>query len=120
VKINQDKLDLWLHDLRTTTDPQTRCVLTNMNGDCCLGRLCKVAIADGVPIRVRLHYRRGRSDGDNNTHYSYDGAVGAPPLAVENWVGRGGLLTSACTQMNDIERLSFKEIADRVEAMVRA
>ncbi len=107
--MNRENLEKWLVDLETTEEPQTRGVLTNRQGDCCLGRLCKVAIADG------LNVNRGE-DHHGNVHYDY--ACNTPPESVVNWLlgehlidGRDASLTDICTQKNDAAGLSFKEIA---------
>ncbi len=105
--MNLDKLRLWVDDLRTTKDPQTQGCLTRddsaRKGDCCLGRLCKVAIADGLPVRVRVG-RDGR--------LFYDGANGAPPRSVLEWLGAPELEYVQLAEMNDNDCLSFAEIGD--------
>ncbi len=109
-------LKLWLDDLRTTYEPQTQGHLSTLHGDCCLGRLCKVAIADGLKVRVRLVYKRG--PGTGTTHYSYDGHTSDPPAAVDQWLGhvRYALNYSTLIDLNDDEGCTFAEIAARIES----
>ncbi len=125
-----DRLELWLRDLETTTDPQTHNALTDAGGDCCLGRLCKVAIADGVDIAVvRADDTEAvRTDGVDDENYPlgmllYDGRVADPPRAVSRWLFGDDYkpavvdrFNSSCIEWNDDYRLSFVQIAGNLRA----
>ncbi len=107
--MNREKLEKWLVDLETTEEPQTREVLTRVvedyglpAGDCCLGRLCKVAIADGVAIQTTYAY--GAVD--------YAGYTAQVPNRVCDWLEHSDdAFFEECALRNDNDMHSFKEIA---------
>lgn len=107
--MNQTNFEKWLHDLETTTEPQAQTALTTVGaGDCCLGRMCKLAIADGVQVSVKTSY--------SANYLSYDGETSVPPRAVQEWLGikyeaEPDDLYEFGIQLNDFDNLSFKEIA---------
>lgn len=109
--MNLARLKLWIEDLRTTTERQTSNVLHNERGFCCLGRLCEVAIADGVPVSVELRQHNGE--------HSYDNHFAMPPPVVRSWLFEGDDLDGTmllASEWNDKMYLSFQEIADKLEA----
>lgn len=107
--VNRPNLELWLTDLETTDDPQTEGRLTDSNGDCCLGRQCKVSIAAGLPVTVDV-----RPDG----WVKYDDQHDYPPQSVQQWLGITSLrFYERCSDLNDSDELSFKDIAQVLRAV---
>ncbi len=103
--MNRENLEKWLVDLETTEEPQTRGGLTNRQGDCCLGRLCKVAIRDDVPVQTS----------SDEGEIFYDGRMGTPPPLVQQWLGNPRpIFFMQCTEWNDEQNLSFREIAAQI------
>lgn len=112
--INIENAELWLRDLETTEDPQGHNTLTTPYGeDCCLGRLCKVAMANGVDLDVTHRGPYGTL---------YDGVSSVPPDAVTVWLGMTPTAArefyNTCTVWNDGEMLSFPEIAERIREKI--
>lgn len=110
--MNKENMEKWLADLETTDEPQSCGLLTRPTGDCCLGRLCKVALADGVPIDVE-EIPRGPYE---EPHTQYDHSHATPPESVLNWAGippASGLIDE-CITWNDTLSLSFSEIAKNI------
>lgn len=84
-----------------------------VQGDCCLGVLCKLALADGVPLTVGPH-----ADGGESTATAYDRSPCILPGSVIQWAGMSsgsGRLASGIelTFLND-HGLNFKGIAEIV------
>jgi hypothetical protein len=77
---------------------------------CCLGVVCKLAVQDGLPVRVT------RQDGG----CLYDGSYTFLPVSVQAWIcmrtssGSWGILCSLANS-NDYGK-TFAEIADIIEA----
>lgn len=75
--------ELWAAALESGDYVQGKGTLTRVSGfdgtekDCCLGVLCKVAVANGVPLTVE------HKDG----YTVYDGTEAVLPLAVQKWAG---------------------------------
>jgi hypothetical protein len=115
--MNREHVELWLHDLETTIDPQIRSghMTEPANGDCCLGRLCKVAIADGVELDIEV---RGAASVPARRWLNYDGAAGTPPIKVRQWLGVSprydDVFIWRCVNWNDNAELTFKEIAAEI------
>lgn len=114
--MNKENLKLWIEDLRTTEAPQTTEVLHDTFGFCCMGRLCVVAIAAGVNVDAA-------PTGGPEGIVTYDCSDAFPPDSVKGWLDpEGDLDCGERTQYdvfadwNDSERLTFHEIADRLEA----
>lgn len=115
--MNKENFELWLRDLETTDEPQIQSTLTRVvtdrnsdkQGDCCLGRMCKVAIANGAEVTVET---------DAYGYVSYDDDASVPPVAVQEWLGvreqNGGDLYALGMSLNDNGGLSFKEIAAKM------
>lgn len=125
--MNQEKLQLWLDDLRTTEEPQTKGYLNIVDEDndspvgfCCLGRACEVAIADGADIEVtrELVDIDDESLGYESTVY-YDGCHELPPDALTAWLGLDDDVAedfyNEAASWNDSKGQTFKEIADLTE-----
>ncbi len=105
--------ELWMEDLRTTAEPQCCGSLTRFSsraGDCCVGRACKVAIANGIPIKQRIQYKRV---GEGFTQVSYDGSFSLGPDKIATWLELSREQMRQFYIWNDREGLTFKEIAER-------
>jgi hypothetical protein len=112
--MNHQVKQLWLEALRSGEYEQGTVVLKSKNAFCCLGVLCDI-------------HRKVTSNGQwrpvsGHSFYAYDtGGIGChlPPRDVVSWaeldadnpyVGVGQI---SC--INDVDRLSFLEIADLIE-----
>lgn len=85
----------------------TRPEMDGTQGDCCLGVLCKLAIAEGVPVRPQ--YR------PNDGIIAYDECPSVLPKSVQGWAGMksdSGALPGnmTLTHLND-NGLTFHGIA---------
>jgi len=105
---NQEK---WLHDLETTTEPQGKyhlCELDQTTGEptgwCCLGRAC--AVLD-EPYRMRSDGQVRVFGADGSEEYLPGSMVEKLKLAICQ-----GILST----MNDHEGKSFKQIAVEIRA----
>lgn len=68
---------LWLEALRSGDYKQGKGYLRTNEGHCCLGVLCEVAIANGVPVT---------REEEQGYHY-YDSDCAMPPAEVMEWAG---------------------------------
>lgn len=113
---------LWIDALRSGRFKQTRGQLEDVNGCCCLGVACRVAIENGVTIEVRSLSKEiseiyDRSEGS----IMFDGHVLDLPKEVQLWLGlkdNQGCYNDGNNSLADDndERMSFKEIAQKIEA----
>lgn len=90
----------------TTIDPED-----DKERDCCLGVLCKVAVANGLNIDVE-------HDEDSEV-VRYDDSVAYPPDSVVEWAGLPAhdpyLGDNEASVWNDVEGIDFNGIADLIE-----
>jgi hypothetical protein len=111
--MNEEVKTLWTEALRSGEFEQGRGALTVIDGGdryCCLGVLCKVAIANGLDIKVTPEEER--------VWYDHESAY--LPRSVRDWAG---LETSdpllgehAASAWNDDEHADFTKIADLIDA----
>ncbi len=94
-------MQLWVDDLLTTDATQVQFRLTDGTGFCCLGRLCEVAIQNGVPVEK------------SGVLYDLNGA--GLPKRVREWADVSGDLEDRCMAFNDEDRLTFQQIAAEIE-----
>lgn len=120
------KKAMWVEALRSGEYAQTKNVLTRVNamgeveGHCCLGVLCEVAIKDGVELKV--------NDNDDGIRW-YNSSTGTLPAEVMEWAG---ILSDdmdansnplfgpygdrkPASEWNDDVNLPFTAIADLIE-----
>lgn len=71
----------WVAALRSGDYIQGRGQLTNSSRDCCLGVLCKLAVANGVDVTVET---------DDKGTVLYDGLEFLPPASVVTWAFGSG------------------------------
>jgi hypothetical protein len=112
---NKTNIRKWVEALRSGHYKQSKRVLTKLTtdkkikGHCCMGVACRVAIAEGIKLK------QSRSLG----YITYDGALGAMPDKVVNWLGVDSddpkVLDNTLSFWNDLEGKTFKEIADLIE-----
>jgi hypothetical protein len=93
----------WLKALRSGSYKQTRCVLANDQGFCCLGVLMRT---QGVPRRKLL--------GKGLPHGTVEGASWG--VRYYEVMHRGSLV--ALSRLNDGRGLTFKQIANIIEKQV--
>ena len=110
----------WVEYLESGRFSQTRSKLRDLKGHCCLGVGCQVAIDDGVPVHVRLVYRRVGLD-YTETHYCYDGERALMPVAVRKHLGVKGAMGGYgnlryLSDDNDINRHDFATIAKTIRS----
>lgn len=114
-KINAKNLLKWIEDLETTDEPQGAGMLCSDGAFCCLGRLCEVAVADGVPVVVTDDIML------KTPRRWYSGEIAFAPNIVTEWLGvcssgSIGILTESHgtrdpVGANDHLGLTFREIA---------
>ena len=78
--------ELWATELETGRHEQTKEVLNDGTGKCCLGVLCELAIQAGVPIGVYEVWHEFR-DGSASMVKAYDTESTIPPMEVLKWAG---------------------------------
>jgi hypothetical protein len=107
--MNKDK---WIAALRSGKYKQGSCALRSADDEyCCLGVACDVYQQEVGGLDVAL----------NGTTYSYNNMSGYLPQAVQDWLGLlryDGLPLGdydSLSTLNDVEELSFSEIADLLE-----
>jgi hypothetical protein len=107
-----DNAKKWVAALRSGKYKQTRHVLCDRNGHCCLGVACEVAIENGVPL-TRESTEFGRV-----LFNVY--ALSLLPYQVRDWLGlrnAGGTYgDGSLLHDNDSRGLTFEQIADIIES----
>jgi len=133
----------WVKDLRDNPDAQGQALLDYIDTDgnrrqCCLGRLCLLAVAAGVIPAPELHKKEYRYLDDNDAGGESFNQACSLPRKVAEWAGLPdkedgqhaddvvigpGLDEDGGTTAigaNDGLALSYAEIADLIEANVPA
>lgn len=123
---NKDNLRKWVADLRSGKFKQGKGGLrirptSDTVQHCCLGVACETAIANGVPLRIKV---RGYDD----AFVSEDGEEwsGALPPVVQEWLGidsdnitwgplNSDTMPNNAIGANDSYNWSFEKIADKLE-----
>lgn len=117
--MNRENILKWVVDLETTTEPQATDALYDGVGYCCLGRLCKVAGLEFVPVD---HDYKVETTGDQSF---------APQSVIREFLGieeydlntedalldpsNGGPFVQArYSDLNDNYKLSFWQIAAKL------
>jgi hypothetical protein len=106
--------DLWINALRSDEYSQGQGCLTKLiegekDNDCCLGVLCKLALKNGVPLKIRK---------GNSGVIFYDGEDLILPLRVVKWAGLDSSNPLSAAHLNDDCGFSFSEISDRIEKFI--
>ena len=113
----------WIAKLESGEYPQTKSVLADDSGYCCLGVLCEVAVEDGIVFKKedpdRVWYTSKLDDSDT------EGAV--LPFAVRDWAGLpninpevphtdedGDSIIESLAELNDRD-MPFSQIANLIE-----
>lgn len=115
--VNKERVKLLVDALRSGEYKQGRGHLTKGDYDCCLGVACKVAIKNGVDLRVSAY-------GDQIV--TYDGTGAMLPHSAFTWYGFTsadpiitiGDRTTSAAGHNDEHNTPFDKIADGFEAML--
>lgn len=122
--MNQNNVMLWVNALRSGAHDQGRERLTRVEDDgyefdCCLGVACKVAIDNGVELKVEVE------ESINQKYKTYNGEAEWLPEVVGNWLGvnerdpilhDNGLGGITATGLNDNQDYDFEQIANAIEA----
>lgn len=107
--MRKDIAQKWVDDLRSGEHEQTRGVLHAVeDGEhsyCCLGRLCEIAITNGVELKTQ----------GNGAFVKYEGQAYLPPAEVYRWSGLDADEANSYAHMNDQDAASFKAIANAIE-----
>lgn len=114
--MNHERMLLWAEALETTTERQTTGCLHDADGYCCLGIAIKVAMENGLSVRevAPTVWSNGK--------YIYQRNLADLPDAVVAWYGfedeeyphDPAFGELSYSQLNDVAKKSFKEIAQVV------
>lgn len=110
--MNPEVKTLWLEALRSGDYKQATGALNRMGvGQCCLGILCEVAVAQGFPLLVEAVEPY---NGEQRVMYNQE--LGLLPPEVRAWAGVDSCASGRLIEMNDDLKKNFSEIADWIEA----
>lgn len=119
--MNEDVKELWTTALLSGKYKQGRKRLTavkeGVTTDCCLGVLCKIAVAQGMELEIRS------IDYDGDLFIDYNGEGSTLPQAVRDWAGldqSNPVVTDAEHGRNSLAEFNdngktFSEIAEIIE-----
>lgn len=112
---NKENLRLWVEDLESGQHEQAELFMAKIQDEktsyCCLGRLCEVAIANGVPLERTIRYFHL---GYNHDMHYYDGHGGSiVPRRVGDWTGISPDKLAHYATLND-KGCTFSEIAQQI------
>jgi hypothetical protein len=127
--VNVENMIKWLKRLKSGKDKQGRFFLNKVSPSgessyCCLGILCEVAMENGLVIAKKPDV--GFDHNINNEYvkidiFQYNGDGDLQPREVSHWLGLGNIRNVLVThegeqalisRLNDINQLTFSEIAD--------
>lgn len=108
-----DRILLWIEALESDRYSQAHYTLTKRGADCCLGVACKVAVHNGLAVKVET---------DLDGYTTYDGVENLLPNSVVEWYGfrdsNPDLLTDmgevSAASLNDSYEWTFSQIAEAV------
>lgn len=118
---NIENIKLWVADLESGDSEQTKGVLRNENGLCCLGVASETAVKAGVVTSPD-------KDSDGAYHYGEFSEYAHLPVEVEEWLGLeesdpfihviidGVEQDRSLTELNDDEEWTFAQIAEAIKA----
>jgi hypothetical protein len=121
-QINKVNIIKWVQALRSGEFKQDNGRLAKIDAQgnksyCCLGVACEVAVRDGLLLDVVE--KEGICECCTPKYLTFDGEPNHLPPSVQAWLGlprpnpRVGILSA--TELNDMTKMSFDEIADRIE-----
>lgn len=105
IRTLEEVYDLWIAALRSGKYKQTRKVLRDNEGFCCLGVLCDLSRKDGGP-----KWNEG-GWGD----YIFKDEIEGLPVIMSKFMQISREEETTLMRMNDDDEASFKEIADYIE-----
>ncbi len=97
---------IWADDLRNGGHKQVIGLLETPDGWCCHGRACRLAIDNGIPLKVV----------EDRTKTTFDTRTALPPPQVVDWLGLTTVQVDNLAALNDIGK-SFAEIADEIDKL---
>jgi uncharacterized membrane-anchored protein len=103
--ITKQDAQKWANALRSGEYKQTQGALQDERGFCCLGVACKIFIPEGEQVTYRGFLSGGVPSIQDNAPEWLDGIN----YYTNKLLGRG------LTELNDLEALTFDEIADVIE-----
>lgn len=107
--MKQEWKDKWIAALRSGEYKQGNAVLRSEdNKFCCLGVLCDLVIKENPKLNWYID--------EEICDYEIDGETEFPPQEIYDITGELEIDESELAALNDVERLSFKQIADVIEA----
>ena len=114
---NTQHLKLWVEDLESGEHMQTTGAICADYGDsaeyCCLGRLCEVAMENGVHLDITSHPANAVTERPLcYRHYNGEGGSYVP-MIVADWVGVSPGILQSYAAMNDGGQ-TFQQIASRI------
>lgn len=110
ITLNKKFKAKWLNALRSGKYAQTTETLMDNNGFCCLGVACAVA---GIPLKQI-------EDVGVPSELSEKNQMKLPPFFRNPDYSKGKdceKVINECTQMNDTKKMTFKQIAARLEKL---
>lgn len=122
--------ELWVKALRSGKYEQSKYVLNDGKGFCCLGVLCEVYQKEAKKNhKKRLVVEKGVDDNAGGLCIAYDGAHTKLPDRVVKWAGLdlddptilsreddyGDIEDIFASEANDVRGWNFKQIADAIE-----
>lgn len=108
MKINKSQFNKWINALRSGEYAQTKECLQNSDGYCCLGVACEVLIPKGLQYVEEEGFLIG--DFPDDQKYS-------PKWLTEINDDFSHKTSQELAQLNDVDHMSFDEIADCLEAV---
>lgn len=122
---NKERIKLWVDALRSGKYKQTRKVLSDGEGYCCLGVACEVAYQNGLNIsRVTSDTKTLLcNDTPTGSAVQFDRETGYLPMTVADWYGLDSRnpwveydgMSYTLIQLNDDGAFTFDDIADVIE-----
>lgn len=116
--MNKENVRKWVDALRSGKYQQGKTYLQTKNGYCCLGVVCRVAIADGVELEAT------ESEFDDVVYFG--GSAHFLPRQVQEWLGtdtdnvefrdeNGDRILATYANDNAARNYSFNDIANMLE-----
>jgi len=106
--MKQEVAEAWVKDLRETDEPQTKGVLYDGTGYCCLGRLCIVLGYSFVPFVATYDKDGGYRDGG----YTIDDGSDCDDFLSAGVVNAAGMISATGQSSDDPGKSTLAELND--------